>query len=204
VAATYWDWFKAVQTCDFATRVPPVVAEDEDELESEEDDDDVEPFGPDEVELLKGDVLTPPSADGGDAAMDLEPITGEDDGAEYSNEDGKEDGDDAGNGDGEGECVVDEHANDKVKQELERLQAWRVRIEARLHQLAIQEPSYWCRAERILRKFIGYDSRAEAHQGTDMITTVVSLVKKVPPTSISPEIVVVCAHTTFIGLGNSA
>ncbi len=176
-----------------------MVAEDEDELESEEDDDDVEPLGPDEVELLKRDVLTPPSADGGDAAMDLEPITGEDGDAEYSDEGGEEDGDDAGKGDGEGECGVDEHANDKVKQELERLQAWRVRIEARLHQLAIQEPSYWCRAERILRKFIGYDSRAEAHedQGTDMIATVVSLVKKVPPTSISPEIVDARSHDFY-------
>ncbi len=179
MAAVYWDWFKAAQTRDFAMRAPLV-----NELDECDDDNDFEPLETDELELLLRDATLPVAtasvADGGDdATMDLdEPITegDEEDDDDYDNDDN----DDEGEGD---EDAIDEGANDKVKLELEHLQAWRLQIEARLHQLAIEEPDYWRSDARRHRGVVGAGPYRTGNDGLgwseEKIAIIVSIVKKV-------------------------
>jgi hypothetical protein len=187
MTAVYWDWFKAAQTRDFATRAPLVDDHDEcDDDDEEEEEDDFEPLETDELELLQRDTLqiAPPSvADGGDvAAMDLEPITEGDD-----NDDEGEDTDDDGDDDDDD---VDEGANDKVKLELEHLQAWRLQIEARLHQLSIEEPNYWrsdARSHQTHSYAAGPCRAGNEGRGwsEEKIAIIVSIIKKVSYISLN-------------------
>jgi hypothetical protein len=185
MAAMYWDWFKAAQTRDFAMRAPLVDELDEcddGDDDGDDDDDDFEPLETDELELLLSDatlpVATPSVADGGDdAAMDLdEPIT------EGDEEDDDDDDDDDDEGEGDDDAI-DEGANDKVKRELEHLQAWRLQIEARLHQLAIEEPDYWRSDARRHRGVVGAGPYRTGNDGLgwseEKIAIIVSIVKKV-------------------------